>query len=175
MQNAPQHIGLDYVESEELPWEDSDLVWDLYRKITQVNDVLYDQIPVPVVWTDDDPYDDYADMARSVGREQCLKVFTGGIPDEFEKADVVKSRAVHDWYGHLGADVDFSFLGEFAKWRHVKELYPPECRMVLFGIVVGQVSAAYYLDDGFADDRFEQRLCIAPDRWLHWARKQLFD
>jgi len=170
---VPEKIGREYVESDTLPAENSAEVRDAYRKIARINDVRYEQIPVPVVWQEDDPYSDFQDMKESVEREGVFRVFSGGTHPTgvLSREENIKGRAVHDWYGHLAAECDFSFSGEFTKWRHVRDAYPPECAPVLFAEVVGQVSAAYYLEGGFSNDRFTQRPCAAPARWIDAARE----
>jgi len=168
--SVPERIGREYVEAPRLPAENSARVRDAYRKIAQINEVRYEQIPVPVIWTENDPYDDFQHMKNQVEKTGVFKVFSGGThPDCMTREENIKGRAVHDWYGHLDAECDFSFTGEFTKWRHVRDAYPPECAPVLFAEVVGQVAAAYYLDGGFSNDRFTQRACRAPARWFDWA------
>lgn len=173
---VPERIGREYVESEELPCENSPFVREAYRKIAAINEVRYDAIPVPVIWQEDDPYSSFEDMKERVEKEGVFRVFSGGThPDTLTREENIKGRAVHDWYGHLDADCDFSFAGEFQKWRHVRDAYPRECWGVLFAEVVGQVSAAYYLDGGFSNDRFTQRPCDAPAYWVDMARNYVQD
>lgn len=168
--NVPVQIGREYVESDALEGEGTVRVRDAYAKIARINRHLYDKIPVEVVWTEDDPYDDYADMRERVRRTGTLRVFAGGTEPPFmSHEDNVKGRAVHDFFGHLEADVPFTFEGEYRKWQHVRGRYPRECAGVLFAEVVGQVAAAYYLDGGFDNPRFTQRACDAPARWLNAA------
>lgn len=175
-QSVPEKIGREYVESDALPAEGSARVRDAYRKIARINEVRYDAIPVPVIWQEDDPYSSFEDMKERVEKEGVFRVFSGGThPDMMSREENIKGRAVHDWYGHLDADCDFSFAGEFRKWRHVRDAYPPECAPVLFAEVVGQVSAAYYLDGGFSNDRFTQRPCAAPARWIEAAREHVLE
>lgn len=135
-----------------------------FRKMAEVNAVLYDQIPVDVVWTEQDPYDDYHDMKDSVGREKRLMVFSGGEPHPyFSHEEEMHARAVHDWFGHLRLGVDFSAMGEFLKWFDNRHYYPEECHGYFFTEVVGQLGAIYYLDDGFEDDSFEQKAYDMPE------------
>lgn len=134
-----------------------------YAMIARINEVWYDQIPVTVEWQTEDPYDSYADMRDTVDREGKLRVFSGGSePLHMTHEQNVKGRAVHDWFGHLEADCDFSMKGEWEKFDYVKHRYPEKVRPLLFTEIVGQRAAASYYDDGFGDDRFFQRASFAP-------------
>jgi len=164
-------IGEEYINGD-FESEGSDRVRDAYRKIAEVNERLFEEIPVPVEFTEDDPYESFEDMKQSVPRSGVFRVFSGGTHPEFmTREENIKGRAVHDWFGHLGEDVDFSFAGEFKKWDSQKMHYPVECWPVLFAEVVGQVSAAYYLEEGFDSERFAQRPILAPSRWMYAARR----
>lgn len=167
-----KRIGREYVESDSLPCEDNRATERAYRSIAKTVTRLFDRIPVPVVYQSDDPYDSYADMARTVGREQMLRVYCEHAGHPFlSDSENLKFRAVHDWFGHLEADVHFKADGEFKKWQHMKQYFSgPNVHRVMFAEVVGQVGAAYYLRDGFGDDRFTQRAFIAPKWWIHWMR-----
>lgn len=138
-----------------------------FETMEAINRELFDDIPIPVQFTEDDPYDDYQNMRLSVAEEGILKVFSGGDPHPIwdQEAEVI-SRAVHDWYGHLQLDVPFTIEGEYAKWDYSRSHYPAYCDRVLFTEVIGQLGAAYYLDDGFADDQFEQKVFAAPPEWI---------
>lgn len=134
-----------------------------YDVIARINEVWYDMIPVPVIWTDRDPYDDYQDMKESVQEDNELRVFAGGSEPEFmSHTDNVKGRAVHDWFGHLENDCDFSMRGEWEKFNHVKHRYPKWVRSLLFTEIVGQRAAAGYLPDGFSDELFTQKPVSTP-------------
>jgi hypothetical protein len=82
-------------------------------------------------------------------------------------------RAVHDWYGHLEADVDFTPTGEFKKWDHMTRYFSPEENRVMFAEVVGQVGVVHYLEDGFESDRYEQRAFVAPMVWISDMRRSV--
>lgn len=169
-QEAKERIGKEYIEADSLPYENSDRVRRAYRRIARINEHLYSQIPIEVIWQKEDPYDSYADMRETVAKEGVLRVFSGGSGTRYlSHEENVKGRAVHDFFGHLEADVDFSFCGEFRKWLHVKDRYPPDAQSVLFTEVVGQRAAAGYLDEGFASDRFEQRAAFPKAGWIDIA------
>lgn len=142
-----------------------------YDTIVRINRIWYDMIPVEVVWEKQDPYDSYEDMKQSVESEGKLRVFAGGSkPKHMSHEDNVKGRAVHDWFGHLEADCDFSMKGEWQKFRHVKHRYPRFCRPLLFTEIVAQRAAAGYLPDGFSDELFEQKCVSAPRHIRDFAR-----
>lgn len=147
--------------------EDSQVVRQAFEAMENVNRELYEDIPVAVQFTPEDPYDDYQDMRISVAESEVLKIFSGGDghPIWDHEAEVI-SRAVHDWYGHLTLDVPFTVEGEYWKWDHARTRYPAYCDRVLFTEVVGQLGAAIYLDDGYSDDRFEQKVFPAPPKWI---------
>lgn len=160
-------IGREYVERDHLPYEGSHRAKVLYQRIGRICQNLAGRIPVPVVYQSEDPYDDYQDMAETVGEEQQLRVYNQHTDHPYFTHDQqLAFRAVHDWYGHLSADVDFTPEGEYRKYMHMRRHFRPEENRVMFAEVVGQVGAVHYLEDGFADDRYEQRAFVAPDRWM---------
>lgn len=162
-----QVIGKDYVETDVFPDEDSDEVREQYQAIARRHELLYDQIPVPVLWTYEDPYESPAELFERVAWDQELWVFAGGShPDALTAEQNVKGRAVHDYFGHYGERADFSVEGEFTVWRHTTQCYPPETHRLLFTEIVGQRCAGGYLDDGFDDSRFTQRAFPAPESWI---------
>lgn len=168
--DVAEQIGREYVETERwhLPHEETQVVSKIYDKIADVVVDLFAQIQVPVQFQRADPYDDYQDMAETVGREQKLRVYNQHTDHPyFSHMEQLAFRAVHDWFGHLEADVDFSPGGEFRKWKHMRQYFDSyEQDRVMFAEVVGQVGAVHYLDDGFADSRYEQRAFMAPEDWV---------
>jgi hypothetical protein len=136
-----------------------------YNQIATINEAWFDLIPIEVVFQSDDPYDSYIDMKETVEREGKLRVFNGGSEPKFmSKEQNIKGRAVHDYFGHLSADCNFSMRGELQKWNHVKDHYPKEAHSLLFTEIVGQRGAVSYYD-GFGDPRFTQKAVKAPT-WL---------
>jgi len=168
---AVEQIGREYVETGRLPGENTKRAETLYLRVEKKVRSLYDHIPVPVVFQEADPYDSYADMARTVGQEQQLRVYNQHTDHPyFTHTGQLAFRAVHDWYGHLEADVNFSPSGEFRKFEHMRQYFTRSENRVLLAEVVGQVGAVHYLPDGFEDSRYEQRAFIAPDRWADSMR-----
>lgn len=165
-----KYIGREYCMAPALPSEDSSQVVEVYRSLAQKIDRLFEDIPVPVIFTQEDPYDNYEHMAQSVAREQELEIYAGHADDHpiFSGEENLKFRAVHDWYGHLAADVDFSPTGEYNKWVHMTKHFNEAENRVLFSEVIGQVGAVHWCRDNFADPKFEQRAFMAPEHWLLW-------
>lgn len=164
--NPAYHIGREYIEAESLPGKAN--AQAAARTVARINDRLYERIPVPVRWTENDPYGSFEEMQRRVKEEEVFYVFSGGThPPHLTREENIRGRAVHDWFGHLDAGVDFSLEGEYKKWKHVRSHYPPETWNFLFAEVVGQLCAAIYLPEGFESDRFTQRTCTAPARWVN--------
>jgi hypothetical protein len=170
-----ERIGREYVESDTLPYENSKHAEVQYGNIGAICRVLESRIPVPVVYQSEDPYDDYQDMAESVAEEQKLLIYNQHTEHPyFTRKQQLAFRAVHDWYGHLSADVDFSPEGEYRKYLHMRKHFRPEENRIMFAEVVGQVGAVHYLEDGFADERYEQRAFVAPECWMDWMNDAVF-
>lgn len=166
-----RRIGQEYVEDHDrLPMPDTPAqvnVIQAFDTMRRINLGLYEDIPIPVVFTESDPYDDYTDMAETVDREGELRIFSGGAPHPLWDHDTeVISRAVHDYHGHLHLDVPFTIEGEYRKWEHSRTHYPAYCDRVLFTEVVGQLGAAIHLDHGYDDFRFVQKVFAAPPEWI---------
>jgi len=163
MTNHPdwcEDIGESYVSGDFRQWY-GDTIQFVYHELARVNNQLFDSIPVDVHIVDSDPYDSFADMKESVSDE--LLIFSGGDTPRFlTHEENLKGRAVHDWYGHLSHDCDFSPEGEFTKWFRMVDFYPPHVTQLLFGEVVAQVAAVHHVG-GFD---YDQRPCIAPTEWV---------
>lgn len=133
-----------------------------YRLMNTVNSQLFEQIPVPVIFQSEDPYDNYQDMAATVEFENTLRIWNGGSPVEYMTTEQnLKARAVHDWFGHLSLKCDFSIEGEVTKWANACKHYPDVCHQMLFAEVVGQVCTVHY--QGWD---YEQKPVASPPRHL---------
>ena len=153
---------------------DTSTIQRAYDVIAQINDVWYDMTPVDVKHVQYDPYDDYSQMRDETDCLGFLQVFAGGSrPKHMTHIDNVKGRVVHDWFGHLEADCDFSLSGEFTKFEHVKHRYPEWVRPLLFGEIVGQRALAGHLTGGFTDRLFRQKAVFAPDSLVDLCVEQL--
>jgi len=156
--------------------EANDHTVDLYDMLGMRHRELYEEIPVEVFPTEDDPYDSYEDMRNRVFDEGVLYVFDGGShPEGMTHNENVMGRAVHDWFGHLKHDVDFSFEGEFMKWYHMREQYPLILHHLLFTEVVVQRAAVSWLPDGFSDPNYEQYEFEAPTKWVNMGLELIAD
>jgi hypothetical protein len=171
-QNSPSSIvhevGRHYIEAEDgqLPEENTERISQIYSHLSETIFRLYREIPIAVVFQTEDPYDDYQDMKQSVNNEEMLRVYSGHADHpEFDRATNLMFRAVHDWHGHLSADVDFSPEGEYEKYCYMKKHFSSVENRVMFAEVVGQVCAVHYLENGFEDERYEQRAFLAPEWW----------
>lgn len=162
-----QRIGEAYVEQDRFRGEDTEETAQAYEQIAAVHDRLYEQIPIPVIWTYDDPYSDAAELRSAIDTDEELLVYAGGSQPEYMTLEEnVKGRAVHDYFGHYRFGTDFSVEGEYRNWQGLKAFYPVETRLVLFADIVGQRCAAGYLENEFASPRFAQRCFPAPEHWI---------
>jgi len=154
--------------------EEPSLASDAYEVIAEINEEKYEEIPCKVIWQEEDPYDSFADMRETVQVEGQLRVFSDGSDPKFMSHEQnIKGRAVHDWFGHLSAGCDFSMEGEWTKYQHVKDDYPPWVRPLLFTEIVGQRAAASYYPNGFFDEQFEQQAAFAPKHVRTLAKEVL--
>ena len=160
------YVNDDFVKYSDQPTtyrSDRSTVRKAYARMQRRNLNLFGSIDVPVRFVKNDPYDNYADMKASVEKEGVLFIFSGGsTPKNLSHTDNCIARAVHDWYGHLGFDVDFTLKGEFMKWYRMIDYYHPSITQLLFAEVVAQV-AAVHCSGGF---EYDQRDILAPSRWI---------
>lgn len=136
---------------------------DEYKALGEYNEDRFDDIPVNVEFTEDDPYSDAEELFDAVDQGE-LKIFSGGSsPEGMTDKQNLKGRAVHDFYGHYQNQCDFSIQGEFTKWFNQKDDVPDGTEDLLFSEVVGQVALVHYLEDGFNDSDYEQREVLIDD------------
>ena len=160
-------IGNEYLDAEVSETE-SQAVRRAVDLLNSVNRGLFEKIPVQVWFTEEDPYSSYEEMRRDIEENERLLIFSGGTTPPYNDHDSnLKTRAVHDYWGHYHYDVDFSFWGEFTKWASMREVYPAATHRLTFTEVVGQLSAASQLEGGFGDPAFSQKAILAPDRWIN--------
>lgn len=167
-QDPVVEIGRQYVESDSLPLEGHSYMEQIYSELADIVRELFEQIQVPVTFQKADPYDNYRDMAQTVAQEQQLRIYNQHTDHpHFSHEEQLMFRAVHDWFGHLEADVDFTPSGEYKKWKHMCDYFGNEIlNRTMFAEVVGQVCAVHYLPNGFESNRYEQRAFVAPETWL---------
>jgi hypothetical protein len=138
-------------------------VQSAYQALNDVNSKLFADIPVSVEPVSHDPYNNYYHMAKAVADTQKLQVFDGGEPTQYQSyQDTIRGRAVHDWFGHLQYDVDFSIEGEVMKWHNMTDMYPDTVTQLLFTEVVGQV-CVFHDTHGFD---YEQKPIILPPDYI---------
>lgn len=162
-------IGRQYVDDLYPPSDDADRreARRVFQAMAERNRELFEQIPVPVVFTYDDPYRDFDHMDTAIRHDGYLAVFAGGDPHPiWDHTDELIGRAVHDWFGHLEIGAEFTAEGEYHVWKHVRDHYPAYCDRYLFTEIIGQQGASVYLDDGFASDEFEQKVFPTPPAWI---------
>ena len=147
-------LGTAYVQAE--PGPESNRA--AYRDLAQYNLQRFEDIPVDVHFTADDPYPNHEEMVRDIEENNQLYIFSEGThPVHMNREENIKGRAVHDYFGHYMNDCDFSFEGEFEKWYNQREHVPDSAEDILFSEVVGQTALVHHLEDGFEDDNFEQK------------------
>lgn len=135
-----------------------------YRALGRYNETRFNDIPVPVHFTEDDPYSSAKELFEGIETDEELYIFSGGSsPEGMTDEQNLKGRAVHDYFGHYENQCDFSVEGEFTKWYNQKADVPDGTEELLFSEVVGQVCLVHYLEDGFSDERFEQRSVLIDE------------
>lgn len=135
-----------------------------YSQLGTYNEDRFEDIPVPVHFTEDDPYADAEELFEGIEEDEELYIFSGGSsPDGMTEEQNLKGRAVHDYFGHYMNHCDFSIEGEFTKWYNQKNDVPDGTEDLLFSEVVGQVALVHYLEDGFEDSDYEQRAVLIDD------------
>lgn len=80
----------------------------------------FDELPVRVEWTADNPYADSAAMFADIEACGRLRVYTGGEDHPvLTREQNAHFRAVHDYYGHYLGRNSFGPKGEDGAWhRH---------------------------------------------------------
>lgn len=169
-------IGKEYVEGN-FTNEENDFVAEAFAEISRVNDELFEMIPYPVIFTDEDPYKTSKEMRERVQKEKVIYIFTvfGGHPYLTQEQNN-KGRAVHDVWAHLVCGCPFSFQGEYNAYLEQRKYYPEWTWKVLFAEIPAQTSAFYYqgiigdktspLYTGVGNFDYTQRAIEAPQKWL---------
>ena len=137
---------------------------DEYEELGRYNEARFEDIPVPVHFTENDPYEDAEALFEGIEEDEELYIFSGGSsPPGMTDEQNLKGRAVHDYFGHYQNQCDFSVEGEFTKWVNQKEDVPEGTEDLLFAEVVGQVALVHYLEGGFEDPDYEQRSVLIDE------------
>lgn len=160
--NSEQEI-IDTVAKQYLEKPEKDLTAE-YEALGRYNEARFEDIPIPVIFTEDDPYEDAESLFKGIEEDEELYIFSeGSSPDGMTDKQNLKGRAVHDYFGHYKNRCDFSLEGEFTKWFNQKSEVPDMSEALYFSEVVGQTALVHYLEDGFEDSDFNQRSVIIDE------------
>ena len=105
-----------------------------------------------------DPYDSYEAVKKDVEENKRLKIFTGGnpLPADHPLAQIdpetglsynTMLRGVHDLYGHIAGDNDFSEAGEAGATNAHKQMMSEPSVPALLNETEGQVSQYFHGKD----------------------------
>jgi hypothetical protein len=129
-----------------------DAVRAAYRALERETARLYDVtrrlgVRVELVYADDDPYRDAAELCAELRGHGSMKLRTiacdpphpllGGEPG----GSVDQLRVVHDVFGHAALGLGFDLQSEYATWLQCRTLFSPEARGAAFCELVGAVTA----------------------------------
>jgi Protein of unknown function (DUF3293) len=113
-----------------------------------------DKMGIKMEPTDQDPYKSYEEMKDDVDKNKIMKVWRGGnpLPEDHPLAKVdpdtgetynTMFRAVHDIFGHVAQDHDFSEPGEESAWNVHRQMMNPEAVPAMTTETRGQTSWFY--------------------------------
>ena len=157
-QEIIETVGRAYLEEQE-----QDLSSE-YRALAEYNENRFEDIPLDVEFTEEDPYKSAEELFEAIEERGELKIYSGGSsPEGMTDKQNLKGRAVHDYFGHYMNQCDFSLEGEFTKWYNQRHEVPDESEALYFSEVVGQTALVHYLDGGFEDPDFNQRSVILDE------------
>jgi hypothetical protein len=104
-------------------------------------------VQVEYVHTEDDPYDNAAQLCAQLRRERTMRLRTiacdaphpllGGA----QGGPVDQLRVVHDVFGHAALGLGFDLQAEFATWLQCRTLFSAQARGAAFCELVGAVTA----------------------------------
>jgi hypothetical protein len=125
--------------------------------------ILTEELGIEIIFTDDDPYENFEEMARDFAANKRLKILktesTGGHPF-FTNEQNDMFRAVHDAFGHLGTGRGFDRHGEEAAFQAHRSMFSALAAAAAATELRGQNS--------FLIARGEfgpQKLVLLPDKW----------
>jgi hypothetical protein len=123
-----------------------------YRALERETAELYSVIRrlgirVELVYADDEPYRDAAELCADLRRRGSMTLRTiacdpphpllggepGGVVDQL--------RVVHDVFGHAALGLGFDLQSEYATWLQCRTLFSPRARGAAFCELVGAVTA----------------------------------
>jgi predicted GNAT family acetyltransferase len=123
-----------------------------------------------------DPYDSYEAVKNDVEQNKHLKIFTGGntLPADHPLAQIdpktglsynTMFRGVHDLYGHLAGNNDFSEAGEAGATNSHRQMMSPDSVPALLNESEGQVSQFFHGKD--KGNFPPQNATIVPDKFVN--------
>jgi len=116
----------------------------VYAQFVRECRAQFDQIPVRVVFTENDPYMKSADLFKDI-EAGTMRVYTKGEkhPLMTEEENAI-FRAVHDYFGHFQARGNFQPAGELAAWRAHSRMFSPVARRALDTETIAQVAVYFF-------------------------------
>ena len=106
---------------------------------------------IRVDFTDEDPYEDFAELSRDVrtnGRLAIWKTQEDQGHPLMCRWDNNRFRAVHDFHGHYSTGRGFDRHGEEAAWFRHSQMFSPVARRAMTTETRGQSSAFIWVNGG---------------------------
>lgn len=130
----------------------------------QVVEQFHD-LPVRVIFQEDDPYRSAAEMFEDVERGR-LKIYSTPEGQQhpllgYHANDLF--RAVHDFHGHYMTRRDFSRHGEEAAWVRHSQMFTGLARLAMTSETRGQSSAFIWVNGGRA---FPPQKAVILPNWI---------
>jgi hypothetical protein len=123
-----------------------------YRALERETDALYDVVRrlgvrVHYVYTEDEPYEDAAELCADLRDRGSMKLRTIAcdaphpLLGSGEGGAVDRLRVVHDVFGHAALGLGFDLQSEYATWLQCRTLFSAQARGAAFTELVGAVTA----------------------------------
>ena len=136
-----------------------------YREFADQVNRQFRDLPVWVIFQDEDPYRSAAEMFEDIN-SGILKIYRTS-PDQahplLSADENNRFRAVHDFHGHYMTCRDFSRHGEEAAWVRHSQMFTGLARRAMTSETRGQNSAFIWINDG--REFPEQKAVLLPD-WV---------
>lgn len=155
-------IGELYTNASPVMTPEAKIAYDAF--IAQTED-QFRALPVKVIFQDDDPYADAAEMMSDV-RRGTLRVYRTRDGEDHPYMTHTQNdhfRAVHDFHGHFMAGVGFDRHGEEAAWMRHSRMYRGVARRAMTTETRGQSSAFIWVNGGRSFP--EQKAILLPE-WV---------
>ena len=123
----------------------ADFVLQVERQFRRMLDDVW------VEFQDDDPYRDASEMMADVRRNGRLKVYRTTEDQRHPVLSLEENnrfRAVHDYFGHCGANRGFDRHGEEAAWVRHSQMFTGLGRLAMTSETRGQNSAFVWINGG---------------------------